>query len=107
MGLIPGIGLTTPTFIAYGIEKKISKHPENFGTGIIEGVASPEACNNATASGFFIPLPSLGIPGSAAMALFLGALMIYGLEPGPLLIKNHPDASGALSPACILETSCC
>ncbi|MFH1122493.1 MAG: tripartite tricarboxylate transporter permease [Pseudomonadota bacterium] len=91
MGLIPGIGLTTPTFIAYGIEKKISRHPEKFGTGLIEGVASPEACNNATASGFFIPLLSLGIPGSAAMALFLGALMIYGLEPGPLLIKNHPD----------------
>ena len=91
MGLIPGIGLATPTFVAYGVEKRLSKHPEKFGTGVIEGVASPEACNNATASGLFIPLLSLGIPGSAAMALFLGALMIYGLEPGPLLIQNHPD----------------
>jgi putative tricarboxylic transport membrane protein len=73
------------------VERKLSKHPEKFGTGAIEGVAAPEACNNATASGLFIPLLSLGIPGSAAMALFLGALMIYGLQPGPLLIKNHPD----------------
>lgn len=91
MGLIPGIGLAAPTFLVYGVEKKLSKHPEKFGTGIIEGVAAPEACNNATGSGLFIPLLSLGIPGSAAMALFLGALMIYGLQPGPLLIKNHPD----------------
>jgi len=90
-GLIPGIGLATPTFIVYGLETRLSKHPEKFGTGIIEGVAAPEACNNATASGLFIPLLSLGIPGSAAMALFLGALMIYGLEPGPLLISNHPE----------------
>ena len=90
-GLIPGIGLATPTFIVYGLEAKLSRHPEKFGTGVIEGVAAPEACNNATASGLFIPLLSLGIPGSAAMALFLGALMIYGLEPGPLLISNHPD----------------
>lgn len=91
MGLIPGIGLVTPTFLVYGVEKKLSRHPEKFGTGVIEGVAAPEACNNATASGLFIPLLSLGIPGSAAMALFLGALMIYGLQPGPLLIQNHPN----------------
>jgi len=91
MGLIPGIGVATPTFVAYGIEKKLSKHPELFGTGIIEGVASPEACNNGTASGLFIPLLSMGIPGSSAMAILLAALIILGLEPGPLLIKNHPD----------------
>lgn len=91
MGLIPGIGVTIPTFISYGVERKLSKNPEKFGTGTIEGVAAPESCNNATASGLFVPLLSLGIPGSAGMALFLGALMIYGLKPGPLLITNRPD----------------
>ncbi len=91
LGLIPGVGVTIPTFISYGVERKLSRHPEKFGTGVIEGVAAPEACNNATASGLFVPLLSLGIPGSAGMALFLGALMIYGLRPGPLLIQNNPD----------------
>lgn len=91
LGLIPGIGVATPTFLTYGIERKLSQHPEEFGLGAIEGVAAPEACNNGTASGMFIPLLSLGIPGSAATALLLGALMILGMEPGPLLIKNHPD----------------
>ncbi len=90
MGILPGIGAIIPTFISYGIEKKLSRHPERFGTGVIEGVAAPEACNNAAASGNFIPMLSLGIPANPVMALFLGALMIYGVQPGPLLIKEQP-----------------
>jgi len=80
-----------PTFLDYGIEKRLSKHPEKFGTGVIEAVAGPESCNNAAAVGSFVPLLSLGIPSNAFNAVLLGALMIYGLQPGPLLIKNHPD----------------
>lgn len=90
MGILPGIGAIIPTFISYGIEKKLSRHPEKFGTGVIEGVAAPEACNNAAASGNFIPMLSLGIPANPVMALFLGALMIYGVQPGPLLITEQP-----------------
>jgi putative tricarboxylic transport membrane protein len=91
MGIVPGIGNIIPTFLSYALEKKVSKHPERFGTGEIEGVASPEACNNAAVGGTFIPLMSLGIPANAMTAVLLGALMIYGLQPGPLLIKNSPD----------------
>ncbi|MEI9476206.1 MAG: tripartite tricarboxylate transporter permease [Deltaproteobacteria bacterium] len=91
MGIIPGTGATIPTFISYVVEKRISKHPERFGTGEIEGVAGPESCNNAAASGNFIPTLSLGIPASPSTAILLGALMIYGLQPGPLLIKTRPE----------------
>jgi putative tricarboxylic transport membrane protein len=91
MGILPGIGNIIPTFLSYAIEKKISKHPERFGTGVIEGVAAPEACNNAAVGGTFIPLLSLGIPANAMTAILLGALMIYGVQPGPLLIRNSPD----------------
>jgi putative tricarboxylic transport membrane protein len=91
MGILPGIGAIIPTFISYGLEKKLSRHPEKFGTGVIEGVAAPEACNNAAASGNFIPMLSLGIPANPVMALFLGALLIYGVQPGPLLITEKPD----------------
>jgi len=91
MGILPGIGNIIPTFLSYAVEKKISKHPERFGTGEIEGVASPEACNNAAVGGTFIPLLSLGIPANAMTAILLGALMIYGVQPGPLLIRNSPD----------------
>ncbi len=91
LGLVPGVGAIVPQFLSYGLEKSLSAHPERFGTGEIEGVASPEACNNAAMGGTFIPLFSLGIPSSATTAVLLGALMIYGLTPGPLLIKNSPD----------------
>lgn len=91
MGILPGIGPVIPTFISYALEKKISKHPERFGSGAIEGVAAPEACNNATSVANFIPMLSLGIPTNAIIALLLGALMIYGVQPGPLLIKEKPD----------------
>src|SRR5262245_58229239 len=91
LGLLPGVGAIVPQFLSYALEKKLSRHPERFGTGEIEGVASPEACNNAAVGGTFIPLLSLGIPSNAMTAILLGALMIYGLTPGRLLIKNSPD----------------
>jgi putative tricarboxylic transport membrane protein len=73
------------------MEKKLSKHPEQFGTGMIEGVAGPEAANNAATGGAFIPLLTLGIPCNVVMAMLLGALMIHGVRPGPLLMSEHPD----------------
>lgn len=91
LGIIPGLSVVIPTFISYTLEKKISKHPERFGEGAIEGVAAPEACNNAADCGTMIPMLSLGIPTGASTALVLGALMIYGITPGPLLIKNSPE----------------
>ena len=91
LGALPGVGSIIPQFIAYVVEKKLSKHPEKFGTGVIEGVASPEACNNSAVTSQFIPLLSLGIPSTGYGALLMGALMIYGIQPGPLLIKNNPD----------------
>ena len=89
--LIPGTGPTIASFVAYATEKKISKHPELFGTGLIEGVVCPEAATHSSVQGDFIPTMSLGIPGDAVMALLLGALMIQGIVPGPQLISQHPD----------------
>ena len=89
--LIPGTGPTIASFISYATEKKISKTPEKFGTGMIEGVACPEASTHSSVQGDFIPTMSLGIPGDAVMALILGALMIQGIVPGPQLISEHPD----------------
>jgi putative tricarboxylic transport membrane protein len=91
MGILPGISPSVPTFISYGIEKKLSKHPEKFGKGAIEGVAGPEACNNATVCGTQIPLFSLGIPTNTMNTMLLAALMIWGMNPGPQFIKNSPD----------------
>ena len=90
VGVLPGLGLAS-TFISYGIEKRISKHPEKFGMGTIEGVAAPESCNNAASQASFIPMLSLGIPTNVIMAMILGALMVYGITPGPLLLKQRPD----------------
>jgi len=90
-GAIPGTGPTITTFVAYALEKKISKTPERFGHGAIEGVASPEASAHAKTQIDFIPTMSLGIPGDAVMALILGALLIQGIQPGPQLISEHPD----------------
>src|ERR1700742_455242 len=89
--LIPGTGPTIASFIAYAAEKKFSRTPEKFGSGMIEGVACPEAATHSSVQGDFIPTMSLGIPGDAVMALILGALMIQGIVPGPQLIKQHPD----------------
>jgi putative tricarboxylic transport membrane protein len=89
--LIPGTGPTIASFVAYATEKKISRTPEKFGTGMIEGVVCPEAATHSSVQGDFIPTMSLGIPGDAVMALLLGALMIQGIVPGPQLITQHPD----------------
>ena len=89
--LIPGTGPTIASFVAYAAEKKLSRRPERFGHGAIEGVAAPEASTHASVQGDFIPTMSLGIPGDAVMALLLGALIIQGIQPGPQLISEHPD----------------
>ncbi|MCL4488000.1 MAG: tripartite tricarboxylate transporter permease [Chloroflexi bacterium] len=91
VGVLPGAGATIASFMAYAAEKKASKHPEKFGTGAIEGVAAPEGANNAAAGGAMVPLLTLGIPGSGTTAVMMGALLIHGLRPGPLLFDNNPD----------------
>jgi len=91
LGVLPGGGAVISSFVAYAVEKRISKHPEKFGTGMIEGVAAPESANNAATGGAFIPLLSLGIPANAVMALLLGAFIIHGIQPGPMLMKEHPQ----------------
>ncbi|MDI7259366.1 MAG: tripartite tricarboxylate transporter permease [Thermodesulfobacteriota bacterium] len=91
LGIIPGGGAVVASFASYAIEKKVSKHPEEFGKGAIQGVAGPEAANNAGAGGSFIPLLTLGIPANPVMAILMGALMIHGLAPGPLLMTKNPD----------------
>jgi putative tricarboxylic transport membrane protein len=91
LGVLPGGGAVLSSFVSYAMEKRISKHPEKFGTGAIEGVAGPETANNAATSGAFIPLLSLGIPANVVMALILGALLVHGIIPGPLLVKNQPE----------------
>ncbi|MBN3851414.1 tripartite tricarboxylate transporter permease [Paraburkholderia sp. Ac-20342] len=90
-GAMPGTGPTITTFIAYALEKKVSKTPERFGHGALEGVAAPEAASHSKTQVDFIPTMSLGIPGDAVMALILGALLIQGIQPGPQLISDHPD----------------
>lgn len=91
VGILPGAGATMASFLAYLMEKRISKHGKNFGKGAPEGVAAAESANNAAAAGAFAPLLSLGIPGSGTTAVLLGGLMMWGLKPGPLLFKENPD----------------
>lgn len=91
VGVLPGAGATIASFLTYSFEKKISKTPEKFGKGHLPGLVAPETANNAAVSGSMIPLLSLGIPGSASTAILLGALILYGLQPGPLLMINNPD----------------
>ena len=91
IGVLPGAGSTIASFISYGIEKAVSKRRDQFGTGIIEGVAAPEGANNAETGGALVPLLTLGIPGSGTTAILLGALVWWGFKPGPLLIQEHPD----------------
>lgn len=90
-GVLPGLGGMTATLLAYGVEKQVSKHPERFGKGAIEGVATVEASNNASNGANLVPLMTLGIPGNASTALLLGAFIMYGLKPGPLLMETNPD----------------
>jgi putative tricarboxylic transport membrane protein len=91
LGVLPGGGAALSSFAAYGLEKKVSRNSAQFGRGAIEGVAAPEAANNAGAQTSFIPLLTLGIPGNAIMALMVGAMMIQGIQPGPQVIVNQPD----------------
>jgi putative tricarboxylic transport membrane protein len=90
-GLVPGPAAVLSTFISYTLERKLSRTPERFGHGAVEGLAGPEAANNAATAGAMVPLLSLGIPFSPATAILLGALMIHGLQPGPLLISQRPE----------------
>jgi len=91
VGVLPGAGATLASIIAYLVEKRVSRHPERFGTGVIEGVAAPETANNAASGGAMVPLLTLGVPGSGTTAVMLGALMLWGLRPGPLLFEKNPD----------------
>jgi putative tricarboxylic transport membrane protein len=91
MGILPGAGVVIPTFVSYAAEKRFSRYPEKFGTGVIEGVAGPETANNAAAGGSLVTLLSLGIPANVGMAVLLGAFIIHGIQPGPLLITKHPQ----------------
>jgi putative tricarboxylic transport membrane protein len=88
--VLPGAGSTIASFISYGIEKALSKHPEKFGTGVPEGVAAPEGANNAETGGAMVPLLTLGIPGSGTTAILLAAFILWGLRPGPLMIQDNP-----------------
>jgi len=89
LGILPGAGPTISTFIAYAIEKRVAKDPSRFGKGAVEGIVAPEAANNAAAQTGFVPTLTLGIPGDPVMAVMLGALMIHGISPGPMLLVNH------------------
>jgi putative tricarboxylic transport membrane protein len=91
LGILPGGGALLASFGAYTLEKKVSRNPEKFGKGAIEGVAAPEAANNAGAQTSFIPMLTLGIPGNAVMALMIGALMIQGIAPGPQVMNEKPE----------------
>jgi hypothetical protein len=91
MGILPGGGSTIPSFASYSLEKKLARDPSRFGQGAVEGVAGPEAANNAGAQAGFIPMLALGIPPNAIMALLVGALMIHGIQPGPQIISRQPE----------------
>jgi putative tricarboxylic transport membrane protein len=91
IGVLPGMGGSIATFMSYALEKNLSKHPEEFGKGAIEGLAAPEASNNACSCGAMVPLLTLGIPGSGTTAVMLGALMMLGVKPGPTLFTDHPE----------------
>ncbi|HLE44060.1 MAG TPA: tripartite tricarboxylate transporter permease [Methylomirabilota bacterium] len=91
LGLLPGCTPGAISFISYDLERRVSRTPERFGRGAIEGVAAPEGANNATTSGGFVPLFALGIPATPALAVLLSGLMIYGLQPGPLLFEKRPE----------------
>ena len=90
-GLLPGTGATFATFMAYGVERRFAKNPQEFGKGAIEGLAGPEAANNAAAGASMVPLLALGIPGSATTAIMLVAFQLYGLQPGPTLLENNKE----------------
>ncbi|MBA9028179.1 MULTISPECIES: tripartite tricarboxylate transporter permease [Bacillaceae] len=96
IGVLPGAGATLASFFSYIAEKKISKNPGKFGKGAIEGVAAPESANNAASGGAMIPLLTMGIPGSGTTAILMGALIMYNVQPGPLLFDDHPEVAWGL-----------
>lgn len=96
IGAIPAAGGSIASIIAYGTEKRLSRHPEKFGSGIPEGIAASESANNATTGGAMIPMLTLGIPGDAVTAILVGALMIHGLQPGPLLFRDSPEVVSSI-----------
>ena len=91
IGVLPGAGSTIASFLSYGLEKAFSRRADKFGTGVIEGVAAPEGANNSETGGSLVPLLTLGIPGSSTTAILLGALLLWGFRPGPLLIQENPN----------------
>jgi putative tricarboxylic transport membrane protein len=91
LGLLPGVSPGMTAFFAYDVERRSSRTPERFGKGALEGVAAPEGANNSATSGGFVPLMAFGLPPSPALAVLLGALIIYGLQPGPIMFKERPD----------------
>ncbi len=91
IGIIPGSAHIISSFVSYGLERRLSKHPERFGQGAVEGVAGPESANNAAASGAFVPMLALGLPSGPITAVMLAALMVHGVSPGPLLIQQQPE----------------
>jgi putative tricarboxylic transport membrane protein len=91
IGLLPGPAATVASFASYGLERRVSKHREEFGNGAIEGVAGPESANNAAAGGAMIPLLSLGLPFTPSTAVLLGGMLLHGITPGPLLLRDRPD----------------
>ncbi|MQA85997.1 MAG: tripartite tricarboxylate transporter permease [Streptosporangiales bacterium] len=96
VGMLPGAGATLASFFAYDIERRVSKKPERFGKGALPGVAGPEAANNAAANAAFVPTLTLGIPGSGTTAVLLGAFIIFGLQPGPLFLREQPELAWGL-----------
>ena len=90
-GALPGTGSTISSFLSYALERKVSRNPERFGHGAIEGIAGPESANNSASITAFVPTLTLGIPGDPIMALMLGALVIHGIQPGPMMLQDHPD----------------
>lgn len=96
IGALPGAGGTMASLMSYNNEKQLSKHPEEFGHGAIEGLAAPESANNAASVGALIPMLTLGIPGSGTTAVMMGALLMLGIQPGPLLFTQHPDVAWSL-----------
>jgi putative tricarboxylic transport membrane protein len=90
IGVLPGAGSTIASFMSYGLEKAVSRHPEKFGTGVPEGVAAPEGANNSETGGALVPMLTLAIPGSSTTAILLAALVLWGFKPGPLMIQEHP-----------------
>jgi putative tricarboxylic transport membrane protein len=91
IGVLPGAGGTIASLLSYTTEKRLSKHPEEFGKGVIEGVAGPESANNSDTAGAMVPLLTLGVPGGGATAVMMGAFIMHGIQPGPLLFQNRPD----------------